>query len=72
MERSKMLKNMEQKKRKREGGAEDSTAEKKIQRTFIQRGNVNREVDPSKSGKEFMEKMDNGMKNVLGSLFAKK
>lgn len=67
-----MLQNMEQKKRKREGGAEDSTGEQKIKRTFSQRGNVNREVDPKKSGKEYMEKMDNGMKNVLGSLFAKK
>lgn len=64
---------MEQKKRKREGGAKDTeSGNKKVQRTFSQRANVNRQVNINMSGKEFMEKMDGNLKNVLGNLFSKK
>jgi hypothetical protein len=68
-----MLQNMEQKKRKREGEPSTSTPNnQKIQRTFSQREKVKREVDPKSSGKQYMEKMDGGMKSVLGSIFSKK
>jgi SOS response regulatory protein OraA/RecX len=66
-----MLQNMEQKKRKREGEPSTAPDKQKIQRTFTQRGKVMREVDPKSSGKQYMEKMDSNLKNVLGSLFSK-
>jgi ESF2/ABP1 family protein len=73
VERAKMLQNMEQKKRKREGEstATESTNQK-IQRTFAQRGKIDREVDPKRSGKHSMEKIDSNLKSVLGSIFSKK
>ncbi|GAA5796762.1 hypothetical protein EDC94DRAFT_618009 [Helicostylum pulchrum] len=71
VERAKMLKNMEQKKRKREGEPAEP-AKQRISRTFEQRGKVDREVDPSKSGKQALEKLDNNLKGVLGSIFSKK
>lgn len=74
VERAKMLQNMEQKKRKREGesAASSEPSNQKIQRTFVQRGKVDREVDPLKSGKQSMEKIDSNLKGVLGSIFSKK
>lgn len=66
-----MLQNMEQKKRKREGEPA-VPAKQRISRTFEQRGKVEREVDPSKSGKQSFDKMDNNLKGVLGSIFSKK
>ncbi|KAF7727047.1 RNA-binding ATPase activator esf2 [Apophysomyces ossiformis] len=68
IERSKMIKGMEDKKRKR---GED-VQEDDIRRTFKQRATVAREVAPDqKSGKEVLSRMDSSMKNVLGKVFGK-
>ncbi|KAI8640296.1 hypothetical protein BD408DRAFT_420074 [Parasitella parasitica] len=72
VERSKMLQNMEQKKRKRQSAAEGQQQPQKIQRTFAQRSKVNRQVDPSKSGRQAFEKMDSDVKNIIGNIFSKK
>ncbi|KAI8057520.1 uncharacterized protein B0P05DRAFT_559593 [Gilbertella persicaria] len=71
VEKAKMLQSMEEKKRKRQG-SEQEQEEPKIKRTFAQRSKVEREVDPSRSGKESIQKMDHQLKGVLTNLFAKK
>ncbi|KAI8984746.1 hypothetical protein BDF20DRAFT_815925 [Mycotypha africana] len=75
VQRAKMLQSMEAKKRKREGneGDDNQPTEIKVKRTFAQRGKVEREVDPSSSvsGKQAMDKLDNGLKNVLSNVFGK-
>ncbi|KAI8385797.1 hypothetical protein BD560DRAFT_384387 [Blakeslea trispora] len=71
VEKAKMLQSMEEKKRKRQG--QDQTEEEpQIKRTFAQRTKVQREVDPTKSGKETMQKLDGQLKGVLSNIFAKK
>ena len=70
-----MLQNMEQKKRKREGSTDTKSTEprkEKIQRTFEQRGKVDRQADATKSGKLYMDNLDAPLKSVLSSVFAKK
>lgn len=75
VERAKMLENMEQKKRKRESATNTNTANEqqpqKIQRTFAQRAKVDREVDPSKSGKKSFDKVDPSVKSIIGNIFTK-
>ncbi|KAL9559420.1 hypothetical protein MBANPS3_000435 [Mucor bainieri] len=77
VERAKMLDNMAQKKRKREAAvaaSDTSTAQQqpqKIQRTFAQRAKVDREVDPSKSGKKALDKVDPSVKSIIGNIFGK-
>ncbi|KAG1085847.1 hypothetical protein G6F42_021229 [Rhizopus arrhizus] len=70
-----MLENMEQKKRKRESATNTNTANEqqpqKIQRTFAQRAKVDREVDPSKSGKKSFDKVDPSVKSIIGNIFTK-
>ncbi|KAI9482832.1 MAG: hypothetical protein EXX96DRAFT_555777 [Benjaminiella poitrasii] len=64
-------KKMQQKKRKAEDDAEEG--QQPVKRTFNQRDRVEREVDPSQSGKKALEKIDDQqLKNVLGSIFSKK
>lgn len=75
VERAKMLQNMEQKKRKRQSTEESSALSEqpqKVQRTFIQRSKVDREVDPSKSGKQSYDKIDANVKGIIGNIFSKK
>ncbi|KAG0164074.1 RNA-binding ATPase activator esf2 [Apophysomyces sp. BC1034] len=68
VERSKMYKGMEEKKRKRGEDVQDDD----IRRTFKQRAVVAREVAPDKNaGKEALSRMDGGMKSVLGKVFGK-
>ncbi|KAI8332705.1 hypothetical protein EDC96DRAFT_555410 [Choanephora cucurbitarum] len=71
VEKAKMLQSMEEKKRKRQG-QDRSEEEPQIKRTFLQRAKVEREVDPTKSGKETMQKLDGQLKGVLSNIFAKK
>lgn len=75
VERAKMLQNMEQKKRKRQSTEESSASSEqplKVQRTFTQRSKVDREVDPSKSGKQSFDKIDANVKGIIGNIFSKK
>ncbi|KAI8365353.1 uncharacterized protein BYT42DRAFT_618730 [Radiomyces spectabilis] len=71
VERAKMINRLEEKKRKR--GEE----EKELRRTFKQRAFVEREVDADalkqrgNAGKEAMNRVDAGVKNVLGQVFGK-
>ncbi|KAI9270877.1 hypothetical protein BY458DRAFT_436186 [Sporodiniella umbellata] len=58
VEKAKMLENMKQKKRKREGVQEED----RVKRTFQQRDKVSREVAP----------VEDSVKGLLGSIFAKK
>ncbi|KAI8986925.1 hypothetical protein BDB01DRAFT_783969 [Pilobolus umbonatus] len=69
VERAKMLQNMEEKKRKRNETTEDTM---RVKRTFEQRGKVSREVDPTASGKQVIDKIDSNLQHVLGNIFGKK
>lgn len=71
VERAKMLQNMEQKKRKR-GEDDNNSSVSSVKRTFDQRAKVVREVNPQQSGKKALDKLDNNLKGVLGSIFSKK
>ncbi|GAN07310.1 u3 snoRNP-associated protein Esf2 [Mucor ambiguus] len=76
VERAKMLENMEQKKRKREAATSDTNTAneqkpQKVQRTFAQRAKIDREVDPSKSGKKSLDKVDPSVKSIIGNIFSK-
>jgi ESF2/ABP1 family protein len=73
VEKAKMLENMEEKKRKRNNNANADDNEIKVKRMFSQRAKVNREVDPTRSGKQSLDNLKNSnLKGVLGSIFSKK
>jgi hypothetical protein len=68
-----MLENMEKKRKRNNNANANADDEIKVKRMFSQRAKVDREVDPTRSGKQSLDNLKNSnLKGVLGSIFSKK